>query len=146
MSKESRQKYRLALMIAFLVVGYAASKFSPEQAYQPPVATTVEQAFEQKQSNVQLTIKAMVVTILADDLEGSRHQKFIILPKKDLTLLVAHNIDLAPRINTLKIGDIVTIHGEYEWNPKGGIIHWTHRDPNNQHPHGWIEHQGIVYQ
>lgn len=146
MSKTTRQKHRIWLIIAFIVVGYAASKFSPEQAYRPPAPTTIEQAFQQQQSDVQLTVKATVIKLLPDDLDGNRHQKFIVqLPNKQ-TLLIAHNIDLAPRVADLKVGDAVKIYGEYEWSQKGGIMHWTHHDPANKHPHGWIEHQGLRYQ
>lgn len=146
MSKATRQKHRIWLIVAFIIVGYAASKFSPEQAYRHPLPTTVEQAFQQQQSDIQLTVKATVIKLLPDDLDGNRHQKFIIqLPNKQ-TILVAHNIDLAPRVTDLKVGDTVKIFGEYEWSQKGGIMHWTHHDPENKHPHGWIEHQGLRYQ
>jgi hypothetical protein len=62
------------------------------------------------------------------------------------TLLVAHNIDLAPKINEIKNGDLIQFHGEYEWNSKGGVIHWTHHDPNNMHTDGWLKHEGRTYQ
>ena len=62
------------------------------------------------------------------------------------TLLVAHNIDLAPRIEGLRTGDTVEFYGEYEWNPKGGVIHWTHHAPNNDHVGGWLRHAGRTYQ
>ena len=146
MSKTTRQKQRIWLIIAFLIVGYAASKYSPQQAYQSNESTSVEQAFQQRKSDVQLQVEGTVIKILADDLDGNRHQKFIIERPQGLTLLVAHNIDLAPKINTLKLGDKLTLYGEYEWSDKGGILHWTHHDPSGQHIDGWIEHQGQRYQ
>jgi hypothetical protein len=105
----------------------------------------LKQAFESRQSDVQVQGVGTVIRLLVDDNKGSRHQKFILKLSNHQTLLVAHNIDLAPRISNLKTGDIVAFYGEYEWNNRGGIIHWTHRDPRNKHKHGWLKHNGQVY-
>lgn len=106
----------------------------------------IERAFERKQSNLQVRASGQVVAVLADDNEGSRHQKFILKLSNGQTVLVAHNIDLAPRIANIAKGDTVEFFGEYEYSDKGGVIHWTHHDPANKHVGGWLKHQGRTYQ
>ncbi|EXS25654.1 MULTISPECIES: DUF3465 domain-containing protein [Acinetobacter] len=107
---------------------------------------TVKAAYEQRQSNVQVQGSGRVKAILRDDNDGSRHQKFILVLKNGLSILVAHNIDLAPKISNLNKGDIVEFYGEYEYNPKGGVLHWTHHDPQGRHESGWLKHDGQIYQ
>jgi hypothetical protein len=104
------------------------------------------QAYQNKQSHLQIQSAGLVSRLLADDLDGSRHQRFILRLSSGQTLLIAHNIDLASGIVNLKVGDAVEFYGEYEWNLEGGVIHWTHRDPQNKHEAGWLKHQGQIYQ
>ncbi|EGR1860760.1 DUF3465 domain-containing protein [Vibrio cholerae] len=106
----------------------------------------LQQAYQSQQSDLQVQGFGQVAKVLPDDNDGSRHQKFILKLNSGQTLLVAHNIDLAPRIPNLKIGDSVEFYGEYEWNKKGGVLHWTHKDPQNRHAHGWLKHNGQVYE
>jgi Protein of unknown function (DUF3465) len=106
----------------------------------------LENAFANRLSHQQVAGQGTVVKILSDDIDGSRHQRFIVRLNSGRTLLMSHNIDLAPRIESLREGDTVAFYGEYEWNPKGGVIHWTHRDPQGRHPAGWIRHEGQTYQ
>lgn len=87
----------------------------------------------------------IVTRVLADDNDGSRHQRFILELPSRRTLLVAHNIDVAPRIPGLKRGDVVEFYGVFENNERGGVIHWTHHDPRGQHTDGWLEHKGRRY-
>ena len=103
-------------------------------------------AFEQRARNLQVEGQGVVLKMLADDNDGSPHQRFVVALPSGQTLLIAHNIDLAPRIVGLREGDMVSFSGEYEWNPEGGVIHWTHHDPRNRHPSGWIRHNGKLYQ
>ncbi|WP_428354517.1 DUF3465 domain-containing protein [Methyloprofundus sp.] len=91
-------------------------------------------------SDVQVRGVGTVLIILADDLQGSRHQRFIIELASGQTLLIAHNIDLAPKINVLSLGDAIEFFGEYEWNEQGWVIHWTHYDPAGKHEDGWVLH------
>ncbi|HDI3208052.1 TPA: DUF3465 domain-containing protein [Vibrio cholerae] len=106
----------------------------------------LQQAYQSQQSDLQVQGFGQVAKVLPDDNDGSRHQKFILKLNSGQTLLVAHNIDLAPRIPNLKVGDSVEFYGEYEWNKKGGVLHWTHKDPQNRHAHGWLKHNGQVYE
>lgn len=94
---------------------------------------------------VQVEGEGKVVAVLPDDDRGSRHQRFIIELDSGQTLMIAHNIDQAPRVENLQKGDTIKFSGEYEWNPEGGVIHWTHRDSSGRHPHGWIIHEGRKY-
>lgn len=96
--------------------------------------------------NRQVEGAGTVVKILPDDNNGSRHQRFIIRLDSGRTLLIAHNIDLAPRVSPLSVGDVITFRGEFESNAKGGVIHWTHHDPNGRHPGGWIRRKGYSFQ
>lgn len=106
----------------------------------------VGRAFKNRTSNVQVEGAGVVTRILADDLAGSRHQRFIVRLASGQTVLIAHNIDIAPRVDGLQKGDTVRFYGEYVWNAQGGMVHWTHRDPEGKHVAGWLKHDGRTYQ
>lgn len=105
----------------------------------------LKEAWEHGLSNFKIRCTGVVVRKLPDDLEGSRHQKFILQLATGQTLLIAHNIDLAPRVARLKVRDRLIINGEYIWNEKGGIMHLTHRNPSGFGFHGWIRKNGRTY-
>jgi hypothetical protein len=52
-------------------------------------------------------------------------------------VLLAHNIELAPRVSPLAEGDTLEFAGDFVWNDKGGVVHWTHPDPQGHHRAGW---------
>ncbi|ABV37882.1 hypothetical protein Ssed_3278 [Shewanella sediminis HAW-EB3] len=106
----------------------------------------IAEAFNNRQSGLQVNSSGTVSKILSDDNEGSRHQRFILRLSNGQTLLIAHNIDLAPRIAGIGVGDNVAFYGQYEFNNKGGVVHWTHHDPQGRHPGGWLKHKGQTYQ
>ena len=109
-------------------------------------STALQSAYQNRLSDLQIHGEGIVIKVLSDDRDGSRHQKFILRNGSGQTVLVAHNIDLAPRIDDLRKGDRVVFYGEYEWSSKGGVIHWTHKDPRGKHASGWLKHNGKVYQ
>jgi len=138
-----------ALSAAACALGDDEPLAGPAGTATPPVVTgdaVLAKAFEQRVDDLEVEGRGTVARILADDTEGDRHQRFIVRLASGQTLLVAHNIDVAPRVEDLREGDAVAFRGVYEWNEEGGTIHWTHRDPNGEHAPGWILHGGRTYE
>lgn len=132
----------IVLIISVLSVscGYSTGKLSSVDT------TSVAQAFEQRARDVQVEGEGVVTRILSDDRAGSPHQRIIVRLASGQTVLIQHNIELAPRIDDLKEGDTVSFFGEYIWNAQGGLVHWTHHDPAGRHVAGWLKHKGRTYQ
>lgn len=159
MNRMKKQVLLLALVAALVGAWNSAGFQLPFVSARAPVdtpqptgtdtRTTAEgalaEAFNARRSGVQVNGEGVVSAILADDTQGSRHQRFVLRLASGQTVLVAHNIDLAPRISGLAKGDTVGFNGEYEWNTKGGVVHWTHRDPAGRHAPGWLRHRGQTY-
>jgi len=148
---------KLILIVLLAFAGYtgfnqylASSKPADIEAYAHQQSLSSDSAFanafKNRASHLQLGGHGTIVKVLSDDNNGSRHQRFIVRLNSGLTLLVAHNIDFAPRVASLDEGDSINFYGQYEWNQKGGLVHWTHADPNGFHVAGWIEHKGQKYQ
>ena len=162
-SGNKRSMRNLLLAVALLAIGYqfvehgvfqsfalrdsgAPSATNAPRAQAEASATPILEAFRNRRSDVPVQARGTVVRLLSDDRDGSRHQRFIVEVAPGHTVLIAHNIDLAPRIDALQTGDIIEFAGEYEWNERGGVIHWTHHDPEGRRPGGWIRHRGKVYE
>ena len=144
-----KKKFYYLVLLAALVYSFVQEQGISIPGLQSPEQTdnhAVQDAYDNRQSDVQVMGEGEVVKVLPDDNEGSRHQKFILRTNPKMTLLVSHNIDLAPRISGLRAGDTVMFFGEYEWNEKGGVLHWTHHDPGGRHIDGWLKHNGKTYQ
>lgn len=141
----------LIRIVKFVVIVSAVSTLAAACSWIDPSPSSPEdqslsQAFEQRKSDVQVAGDGIVTRILSDDREGSRHQRFIVRIASGQTVLIQHNIDLAPRISDLKVGDTVSFFGEYVWNEQGGLVHWTHHDPAGRHVGGWVKHNGNTFQ
>ncbi len=137
----------IALVIIFIVASRSEYGSTSGNSETTQIDTQqIKAAFDNQQSDVQVAGEGIVSRLLSDDNEGSRHQRFIVELSSGQTVLISHNIDLAPRIDALQQGDPVRFYGEYEWNPQGGVVHWTHLDPAGRHEHGWIEHEERRYE
>ena len=90
-------------------------------------------AYDNQHSNIQVKQVGTIQSVLTDDTEGTKHQRVIVRLSNAQTLLIAHNIDLAPRVPAPLKGKSLKFYGEYEWNSEGGVIHWTHKDPAGIH-------------
>ena len=142
---------RIVLLIFLVLAAYvylqqANTADAPATESVAADAQQIKAAFDNQRSDVQVRGTGEVTRLLSDDNEGSRHQRFIVTLPTGQTVLIAHNIDLAQRIDALRQGDQVSFYGEYEWNPQGGVVHWTHHDPAGRHPGGWIDHNGQRYE
>lgn len=130
-----------------------ASKPSPASASGAPLAPTelassdeeLYAAIREQRSNQWVDGFARVVKLLPDDDDGARHQRFLAELDDGSGLLFAHNIDVAPRAPVEK-GDVIRFRGRYEWNDKGGVVHWTHHDERDPTRGGWLQLGDDVYQ
>lgn len=139
----------LVIILAFAAAYAGYMQLIPSVTHEPAAPSTSAQptrSAPQWRSGEQVRGSGVVIRMLADDNEGSRHQRFILELPSGETVLIAHNIDLAPRVSSLNTGDTVGFYGEYESNSQGGVIHWTHHDPQGRHVAGWLEHHGRRYQ
>ncbi|MFA7335358.1 MAG: DUF3465 domain-containing protein [Candidatus Obscuribacterales bacterium] len=105
----------------------------------------VAAAQNNRASHVSVTCTLPVKRMLRPDDKGEKHEKFLLQLSNGTTILVAHNVSRAPSV-PVEAGDIVTVHGEYIWNEKGGVIHWTHASDTPRHEGGYIDFKGRRYQ
>ena len=145
--KRSRNTWLTLLAIIGLVIFqyfYPADTELPTPDSAGDSSNVVQAAYAAKRSRVWLETEGQVTRILSDDNEGSRHQRFILAVGGGHTVLIAHNIDLADRVPVSQ-GDSVSLRGRFEWNDRGGVIHWTHHDPDGTQKGGWILANGELY-
>ena len=109
-------------------------------------AGAITEAFGAHRNLPQVQGSGVVTKVLKDDTKGLQHQKFLLKISENITILIAHNIDLAPRVDDIHEGDVIEFKGEYIYTPKGGTVHWTHKDPRGNHQAGWLKHNRKIYE
>ena len=135
----------LLIVVGLVIYQYYTADNEAVDAGLQADSHAVEQAFAAQRSGLWLETSGRVIRVLKDDNEGARHQKFILELDDGHSVLVAHNIDLARRIPARQ-GLSLTVRGRYEWNERGGVIHWTHHDPDGREQGGWIEVGDVRYE
>jgi cold shock CspA family protein len=96
----------ILLVLASLYLWF--SGVSPNQSLMSSTSAVDEtnlNTYQAPQSGSQMGGEGVVVRVLVDDNDGSRHQRFILRLASGQTLLIAHNIDIANRIEALSSGD-----------------------------------------
>jgi hypothetical protein len=131
---------RLALAVGVLLAGCAAQT-SPNDA-------AVCDAYRSGRSHVEVVADGTVTRLLGIA-PGvvSPHEGFLMRLRSgcDTIVRVEVNTDLAGTFPIAR-GEAVTVKGEYEYYPLGGVIHWTHHDPRGRHEGGFIEIGGKTYE
>ena len=127
-----------------------AAACSPTPAVQPSAVASdnsaARRAFAGHTDGVELTITGTVDRVLSDQSGPSGpHERFVVaLADVTMTVLVEHNLSIAPRV-PVAAGEAVVVHSEYIWNAQGGLVHFTHHDPDRSHEGGYILYAGKRY-
>lgn len=145
---KNKKVLRILLIGVLLVVYYITENPNGQLGTSslPADNHALNQAIDKRISDVQVVAEGNILKVLPDDNKGSRHQRFLVKLPSNNVILIAHNIDLAPKVPGLDKGEKIRFAGEFEWNDKGGVVHWTHHDPRGKHVDGWLEYRGQRYQ
>ncbi|MDA1193721.1 MAG: DUF3465 domain-containing protein [Planctomycetota bacterium] len=136
-----RRRSPLALVAILVVLALAAyARYRTE----PATSGALADAIAQQRSGVWVEGEGRIVHLLPEDRDPPRHQLCLVELAGGHTIKISHNVDLAPPVPWRK-GDSLTFRGRFEWNAKGGVVHWTHRDPDGRQAGGWLELAGQRY-
>jgi hypothetical protein len=135
-----RRAARLFAVTLAASLGSCAGAQSPNDA-------AVCAAYTAERSHVEVIADGTITRILGVQAgRVSPHEGFLVRLAAGCSLVVRveANTDFTGPI-PLARGERVTVKGEYEYYPLGGVIHWTHRDPRGRHEGGYIEAAGSTY-
>jgi hypothetical protein len=75
----------------------------------------------------------------------AQHEAFDARTDDGLSVEVVDNVDLAPPV-PVQPGDHIGVRGELVHDPgREPVVHYTHHDPAEHHPDGWIDFAGRRY-
>lgn len=91
----------------------------------------------------EVTVTGTVDRVLRDGHGPSGpHERFDLLVD-GIDVEVDHNLSLADRA-PVQVGDVVTVHGQFEPDPGHPVIHYTHH-ATGQHEGGYVRVRGHTY-
>jgi hypothetical protein len=145
-SNQGRKKNRsVAILGASILLSLALSPSIMSAAFPPPDdSDQIHRAFQHRNSNLLVETEATVVRIYPDIEDTRTYQQFRVRLPNGHELMVMHDLDQALRV-PLDVNDAIRLRGEYDWTSRGGVIHWTHDDPERKREGGWIEMGGKKY-
>ncbi len=109
----------------------------------------VYKAWATHASRIEVTATGSVARILGTRVGPSGpHEGFLLHLRgsagRGLTVRVEDNVDLTGPI-PLAEGQSVEVRGEYIYDARGGLIHYTHADPRGRHLPGYVRANGKFY-
>ncbi len=121
-------------------LGWALSACGGPGSADPNAA--VYNAWRDGRSRVEVTASGSVARVLGVESGPSgRHEGFLLHLRgaagHGLTVRVEDNVDITGEI-PLAAGDDVEVRGEYIYDSRGGLIHYTHHDPRFRHEGGYV--------
>jgi hypothetical protein len=132
----------VALLVATACAPTARAATASDTAAQN---AAIQRAFEQRSAGAELTATGTVDRVLSDESGPSGpHERFIVRLPSGMTVLIEPNLSIAPRV-PVAVGSAVTVHGEYVSNAEGGLLHFTHHDPDRSHEGGYVLYGGRRY-
>lgn len=105
------------------------------------------QAIASRSSGVEVIADGTVAQLLGTAIGSSgAHEGFILHLESGCaaTLRVETNVAFTGPV-PLHIGERVVVKGEYDHDPDGEVIHFTHRELDGRHPGGYVEAGGVYY-
>lgn len=130
-----------------LTLALCASGCGGGQAEQPDNARICS-LYASGSSGAEVIGQGTVLAVLGTRAGPSgEHEGFLLKLTRhcDLMLRIETNVDITGPV-PLHTGESVTVKGQYEDDPTGGVIHWTHHDPAGRHVAGYIVADGKVYE
>jgi hypothetical protein len=150
---------RIALLTVTLILAFSELGYSKGRKGYNPRKKVTESTYAKMDGSEEDLLRAIdsrkrvkflyaanlvVVEVLPDDNQGSRHQKWVVETSNGQQVMAVYNSDMCPRV-PVEVGDRIGLAGEYIWTKQGGLIHWLHHDPRGGRPDGFVELEGNRY-